>query len=139
MNLGVDTGKFTQTLFWQIHDYACGNSPNTVIGVQNMVGGPNGQTFYFQTSGHTWTAPYVEGATNTFKIVAVPSDSGGGSITFYLDGKLIGSATNVNTFACGAKPWWNFSLYDWDWTNGNAVSSLTMRAMLFNYMRLSAP
>jgi hypothetical protein len=43
------------------------------------------------------------------------------------------------TFACGAKPWFNFGPYMWDWTNRTAVSSLTQVGILFKYMQLTSP
>lgn len=64
-HMGIDSGKFTQRLVWQIHDYACGLSPVTVLGIQNLAGGSNGQTWYLQSGNGTETLPYVEGATDT--------------------------------------------------------------------------
>lgn len=139
-HMGIDTGKFTQRLIWQVHDYACGSSPLTVLGIQNMAGGPNGQTWYMQSGDKVWTAPYTEGATDTWKITVVPSTSGTGSIAFYRNGILVGSASNINTFACGAKPWWNLGVYQWNWAGqGSGVSSLTQVEILFNYAKLTSP
>ncbi len=139
--MGIDTGQYTQRLIWQIHDYACGSSPLTVLGIQNMSGGPTGQTWYMSSGGKTWTAPYTEGATDTWKITVVPSTTGTGSVAFYRNGALVGSASNINTFACGAQPFWNFGPYS-EWIgngSGGGKSSLTSEEILFNYMELSQP
>jgi hypothetical protein len=136
--MGIDAGKYTQRLVWQIHDYACGMSPVTVLGIQNLGGGQNGQTWYLESGNGTETVPYVEGATDTWKITAVISSSGTGRIQAWHNGAEFANA-NGRTFACGAKPWFNFGPYMWDWTNRTAVSSLTQVGILFEYMQLTSP
>ena len=42
-HMGIDVGKYTQRLVWQIHDYGCGLSPVTVLGIQNFAGGKTGK------------------------------------------------------------------------------------------------
>lgn len=136
--MGIDVGKYTQRLVWQIHDYGCGLSPVTVLGIQNLTGGPNGQTWYLHSGNGTKTVPYVEGATDTWKITVLISSTGTGHIQAWHNGAQF-SDGDGRTFACGARPWFNFGPYMWDWTNGTAVSSLTQVEILFNYMQLTSP
>lgn len=135
-HMGIDTGKYTQRLIWQIHQYVCGDSPITVLGIENMSGTPTGQVWYFSSGFGTVTMPYTEGATDTWQITANISDTSSGSITLYRNGAKVAGGSGP-TFTCGATPFWNFGPYMWDWTNGNAVSSLTNVAIQFNYMQLS--
>ncbi len=134
----IDAGKYTQRLVWQIHDYACGMSPVTVLGIQNLAGGQNGQTWYLESGNGTETVPYVEGATDTWRITALISSSGTGHIQAWHNGAQFANG-NGRTFACGAKPWFNFGPYMWNWTNRTAVSSLTQVGILFKYMQLISP
>ena len=134
--MGVDVGKFTQRLVWQIHDYACGLSPVTVLGIQNLAGGANGQAWYLESGSGTKTLPYVEGATDTWKITALISSTSTGHIQAWHNGVKFADGSG-RTFACGAKPWFNFGPYMWDWTNRTAASSLTKVGIRFNYMRLT--
>lgn len=136
--MGIDAGQYTQRLVWQIHDYGCGLSPVTVLGIQNLTGGTGGQTWYLHSGNGTETLPYVEGATDTWKITVLISSTGTGRIQAWHNGVQFGNG-NGRTFACGAKPWFNFGPYMWDWTNGTAVSSLTQVEILFNYMQLTSP
>lgn len=136
-HMGIDSGKFTQRLVWQIHDYACGLLPVTVLGIQNLAGGANGQTWYLQSGNGTETLPYVEGATDTWKITALISLTGTGKIRAWHNGVQFASGSG-KTFSCGAKPWFNFGPYMWNWTNG-ATSTLTQVGILFKYMQMTSP
>ncbi|MGB6601591.1 MAG: hypothetical protein WBE77_10970 [Candidatus Cybelea sp.] len=82
--------------------------------------------------------PYVEGATDTWKITALISSSGTGRIQAWHNGVELANG-NGRTFARGAKLWFNFGPYMWDWTNRTAVSSLNEVGILFNYMQLASP
>ena len=140
--MGIDTGKFTQRLVWQIHDYGCGTSPYTVLGIQNMTGAPDGQTWYFQTGAQgksVVTLPYTEGATDSWKITVIPESSDTGHVTASRNGaQFIDQQDQV--FACGAAPFWNFGPYQWNWVaRGSGVSSLTQVGIRFNYMELTTP
>jgi Polysaccharide lyase len=137
-HMGIDVGKYTQRLVWQIHDYACGLSPITVLGIQNLAGGENGQTWYLGSGNGTETLPYVEGATDTWKITVLISSTGTGHIQAWHNGTQFADGSG-KTFTCGAKPWFNFGPYMWNWTNGNTVSSLAQVEIRFNYMRLTSP
>lgn len=138
--MGFDTGKFTQRLVWQIHDYGCGGSPLTVLGIQNFVGPSGPQVWYMSAGGKTWETPYTEGATDTWKIVVTNSTTTTGSAAFYRNGNLIGSASNIRTFVCGAKPWFNFGPYMWNWIgNGSGTSSLTRVQITFDYLKMQSP
>jgi hypothetical protein len=137
-HMGIDVGKYTQRLVWQIHDYACGLSPITVLGIQNLAGGENGQTWYLGSGNGTETLPYVEGATDTWKITVLISSTGTGHIQARHNGTQFADGSG-KTFTCGAKPWFNFGPYMWNWTNGNTVSSLAQVEIRFNYMRLTSP
>jgi hypothetical protein len=93
----------TQRLVWQIHDHACGMSPVTVLGIQNLAGGQNGQTWYLESGNGTETVPYVEGAADTWMITVLISSSGTGRIQAWHSGVPFANG-NGRTFACGAKP-----------------------------------
>jgi hypothetical protein len=136
--MGIDSGKYTQRLVWQIHDYGCGLSPITVLGIQNLVGGGNGQTWYLQSGNGTETLPYVEGGTDTWKITVMISSTGTGSIKAWHNGAQFANGSG-KTFTCGAKPWFNFGPYMWDWTNRTAASTLSQVGILFKYMQLTSP
>ena len=136
--MGIDVGKYTQRLVWQIHDFACGLSPVTVLGIQNLTGGAKGQAWYLHSGNGTETLPYVEGATDTWKITALISSTGSGHIRAWHNGVQFADGSG-RTFACGPRPWFNFGPYMWDWTNRTAVSSLSQVEILFNYLRLTSP
>lgn len=134
-HMGIDTGKYTQRLVWQIHDYSCGMSPVTVLGIENLTGGSTGQKWYLQSGFGTVTVPYVEGATDTWKISALISSSGTGHLQAWHNGVQIADGSG-RTFTCGAKPFWNFGPYMWQWVNGGATSSLSRVEILFDNMEL---
>jgi hypothetical protein len=138
-HMGIDTGHLTQRLVWQIHDYITNGSicsPLTVLGIQNFTGT---QVWYLQSGNGTWTGAYTEGATDNWVISLTMSTSGTGHITASRNGVQIvnGSGATYNTCSSGG-PWWNFGPYMWDWTNHNAVSSLTSVEILFNSMVLTS-
>jgi hypothetical protein len=138
-HMGIDTGHLSQRLVWQIHDYITNGaicSPLTVLGIQNMTGT---QVWYLQSGNGTVTLPYTEGATDTWKITAVLSNTGSGHISIWRNGALVDSGAGATYNSCSSGgPWWNFGPYMWDWTNGNAPSSLTSVEILFNSMVLTS-
>jgi hypothetical protein len=136
-HMGIDTGKFTQRLIWQIHQYDCGLSPNTVLGIENLTGGSTGQRWYWLAGGKTFTMPYTEGGTDNWEIIAKIENASSGTERLYRNGTLIANTTGSN-FTCGSKPFWNFGPYEWQWVNGGASSSLTRVEILFNNMQLSS-
>jgi hypothetical protein len=137
-HMGVDTGQYTQRLVWQIHQYACGMSPNNVLGIENMAGGTTGQRWYFLAGGQTFTMPYTEGATDNWQITERVDNSSSGTEQLYRNGVLIANTTGSN-FTCGTKPFWNFGPYMWNWVNqGGGKSSLTRVEILFSNMQLSS-
>jgi hypothetical protein len=137
-HMGIDTGQYTQRLIWQIHQYDCGMSPNTILGIENMTGGTTGQRWYFLAGNKTFTMPYTEGATDSWQITAKIENASSGTERLYRNGVLIASTTGSN-FTCGTKPFWNFGPYMWQWVNGGATSSLTRVEILFKSMQLSSP
>jgi hypothetical protein len=137
-HMGIDTGEYTQRLIWQIHQYNCGMSPNTVLGIENMTGGATGQRWYFLAGGKTFTMPYTEGATDNWQITAKIENASSGTEELYRNGVLIANTTGSN-FTCGSSPFWNFGPYMWNWVGqGGGVSSLTRVEILFNSMQLTS-
>jgi hypothetical protein len=136
-HMGIDTGKYTQRLIWQIHQYNCGMSPNTVLGIENITGGSTGQRWYWLAGNKTFTMPYTEGATDSWQVVAKIENASSGTERLYRNGVLIANTTGSN-FTCGAKPFWNFGPYEWQWVNGGAASSLNRVEILFRSMQLSS-
>ena len=137
-HMGIDTGQYTQRLIWQIHQYNCGMSPNTVLGIENLTGGSTGQRWYWLAGGKTFTMSYTEGATDNWEVIARIDNSSYGTEELYRNGSLIASTSGSN-FTCGSKPFWNFGPYEWQWVNGGASSSLTRVEILFNSMVPSTP
>jgi hypothetical protein len=134
-NMGIDSGKYSQRLIFQIHQYACGASPNTVLGIQNLTGT---QEWYILSGGKTVTLPYVEGATDTWKFVAKIAPDSTGTEQWWHNGTLAMDTTGSN-FTCGTNPFWNFGPYMWNWLNqGGGTSALNQVEILFDYMTLVA-
>lgn len=134
-HMGIDSSNYTQRLIWQVHQYACGVSPNFVLGIQHFPG--SNQVWYFLSGGHTKTMPYTEGATDTWEIVAKIENASTGTEKLYRNGVLVANTTGSN-FTCGGDPFWNFGPYMWNWVNqGGGVSTLNRVEILFKYMELS--
>ena len=135
-HMGIDTGHLTARLVWQIHDYACGDSPLTILGIQNITGT---QVWDLASGNGTETMPYTEGATDSWVITALISDTASGHIRAYRNGVKIVDTDGPTYNACSqGGPWWNFGPYMWDWVYNNAPSSLNSVEILFTSMALTA-
>jgi hypothetical protein len=142
-HMGIDTGHLSQRLVWQVHDYITNGaicSPLSVLGISNGFDGTSVQKWYLQSGGGTVFVPYTEGATDTWSVRLVMSTSSSGHTTWTRNGVVVldKAGATYNTCSSGG-PWWNFGPYMWDWTNGNAPSSLNHVEILFQSMVLTTP
>jgi hypothetical protein len=136
-HMGIDSDNYTQRLIFQIHQYGCGVSPNTVLGIQHFPG--QNQVWYILSGGQTFTLPYTEGGTDTWQLTAKIAGDSSGTEQWWHNGVLVASTTGSN-FICGTDPFFNFGPYMWNWVNqGGGVSTLTSVAILFNYMKVTSP
>jgi hypothetical protein len=135
-HMDIDKGKYSQRLVFQIHQYACGSSPNTVLGIQNLT---DTQVWYILSGGKTITLPYTEGATDTWQFTARIAGDESGTEQWWRNGVLVASTAGSN-FTCGTKPFWNFGPYMWNWVGqGGGTSKLNQVEILFRSMQLTSP
>lgn len=135
-HMDVDKGKYSQRLVFQIHQYACGNSPNTVLGIQNLTGT---QVWYIRSGGKSITLPYTESGTDKWQFTARIAGDATGTEKWWRNGVLVANTTGSN-FTCGKKPFWNFGPYMWNWVGqGGGTSRLNQVEILFRSMQLTSP
>lgn len=135
-HMQVDNGKYSQRLVFQIHQYACGKSPNTVLGIENLTGT---QVWYIRSGGKTITLPYTEGATDKWQFTARIAGDATGTEKWWRNGVLAANTAGPN-FTCGKKPFWNFGPYMWNWAGqGGGTSRLDKVEILFRSMQLTSP